>query len=250
VILEILSPSTAKSVGIPASCGLNSGRSKSAAYKSIGTSDTKPRIFKRGGARKRKGRITNTLTAKQCADMVNAVFAARDLGLPLNRFVTIHWERARCRPKQAAQATQAFLRYARHWLYAQGLPFAYMWVRENDFGDGAKGDHVHILLHLPNGKTLGRLQRRWLKSITGKPYEKGAILTRVIAGHSQAATAAPAHYWVNVCALAEYALKGGTKRDLDASGLGSRWGEGGRVVGQRVGISRNLSRTVPRHPIA
>jgi hypothetical protein len=250
-MLDDFPPSNARSRRNPVLGGLIQRLTKCPAYKSIGTSDPKPRIFKRGGKRERKGRITYTLTAKQCADIINAVFDAHARELPFNRFVTVHWERAGRKPDQGATATQAFIKSIRDWLHAQGLPFAYIWVRENDFGDGTKGDHVHILLHLPKGKTLGRLQRRWLKSITGKPYEKGAILTRVIAGHSQAALNAPEHYWVNVCTLAEYVLKGGTKRDLEALGLeGCRWGEGGRVMGQRCGMSRNLSRLVRQHPIA
>jgi hypothetical protein len=46
---------------------------------------------------------------------------------------------------------------------------------------GHKGNHVHILTHLPKGQTLGHLQRRWIKSITGKPYRKDVINTRTIA---------------------------------------------------------------------
>jgi hypothetical protein len=241
-MLNVLTPTIARSLRNPSLGGLIQHKTKSPAYKSVGTSDAKPRIFKRGGRRNRKGRITLTLSAKQCASIVNAIFDTRDIGQPFNRFITIHWDRAGCRPDQGASASQAFVTFVRHWLNARGYPCTYVWVRENDDGDGSKGEHVHILLHLPKGVSLARLQQRWIKAITHQPYRRGVINTRVIAGYSQAATAAPEHYWANVCAVGEYVLKGGLRCDLNAIGLTGRWGDGGRVVGQRVGMSRNLSR--------
>ena len=163
--------------------------------------------------------------------------------------MTIHWERAGITENKAAQATAQFLKYARDWLASKFLPFAYIWVRENDFGDGTKGDHVHILCHIPKGRGFGKLQQRWLNAITRAKYRQGVILTRRIAGTANAAITSPEHYQVNLANVAEYVLKGGSKAIAEALGLG-RWGDGGRVVGQRVGKSRNLSRGVQSEQVA
>lgn len=210
-------------------------------YKSVVPLDGKPRIFRRGGARNRKGKVSRFLTKAQVSCLAQAIFSAAQLGLPLNRFITIHWERAGVHEAKSAWATAQFLKYVRDWVAKKGLPFAYVWIRENDYGDGSKGDHVHILAHIPKGQSIGRLQLRWIKRITGRTYRKGVIKTARVGGTANASIASPEHYNVNLLYVAEYVLKGGSKAISEALALG-RWGDGGRIVGKRCGISRNLSR--------
>lgn len=207
-------------------------------------SAAKPRVFKRGGARTRAANASAELTEKQVATLIAGICRAVPIGLPLNRFITIHWQRAGVPAREAARATARILKYVRDWLARQGLPFAYVWVRENDDGDGSKGDHVHILAHVPDGRSLGRLQRRWLCRITGQSYRQGVIRTRRVGGTADAARTAPEHYRANLGTVGAYVLKGGSEAATGAHGLW-RWGDGGHVVGQRSGISRNLSRPVP-----
>lgn len=216
---------------------------KSCAYKSVVPFDGKPRVFKRGGARNRKNRVSQFLTEAQVARLAQAMFNAFHIGLPLNRFITIHWERAGISETKAAWATGQFLKYARDWLAKLGLPFAYVWVRENDHGDGSKGDHVHILAHIPDGQSIGRLQRRWIRHITGKPYRAKVIMTGRVGGCANASIVSPQHYRANLLYVAEYVLKGGQKAVSEALGLG-RWGDGGRVVGKRTGVSKSLPHVV------
>ena len=221
---------------------------KRGAYMSVVPSNAKPRIFRHGGNRDRAGRVTCALSAKDVENLTLAMKAAYAIGLPLNRFVTVHWERAGIAPRKAAWATGQFLKYTRDWLASKGLPFANVWIRENDDGDGSKGDHVHIALHIPKGITIGHRQQRWLRAITGKPYCKGVIKTGRVGGTANAATASPEHYQDNLAYIAGYVLKGASKGDLGAFSIG-RWGEGGRVVGQRCGMSKNLSRLIRQRPI-
>lgn len=35
-----------------------------------------------------------------------------------------------------------------------GQKCAWLWIRENDFGDGMKGEHAHIVGHLSNDSTM------------------------------------------------------------------------------------------------
>jgi len=210
---------------------------------SVGAFNERLRILKRGGARPRAERVSYRLTDKQCRDLIAAIAVSGNINVPLNRFITIHWEKAGLVGKDAAGATAQYLKYVRDWLYKQGLPFAYVWIRENDYGDGSKGDHVHILAHVPAHCSVGHLQRRWLRAITGNAYIKGTIFTRTIGGHLEASTVSPEHYHINLIAVARYALKGGSKGISEALGLG-RWDDGGRVIGTRTGMSKNLSRAV------
>jgi hypothetical protein len=201
------------------------------------------RIFQRGGARPRRDKISKALDVKQVQQIMQAIIAANVIGLPFNRFITIHWERAGLTGHDAARATSRFLKLASDNLASKGLPFAYVWVRENDDGDGSKGDHVHILAHLPKGRSLGRWQRRWIKGIIGKAYPTGAILTRVIARHSEAPNTIPALYRLNLAILSDYVLKGASFDAAKAFAVPT-WRLGGKVTGQRMGMSRKLSRAI------
>lgn len=193
--------------------------------------------------------MSHVLSPDEQAAILSAIVKAKESGLPLNRMVTIHWERAGVRPgRDCAKATAAFLKYAGDLIRRHDGVLAYVWVRENDRGDGSKGDHVHILCHVPEGITLGRWQRGWIRRISGGSYRAKTILTRSIGGSIRAATSNPDHYDANLMAAAEYILKGGTAEAARALSLG-RWGEGGRVIGKRIGISKNLCAVNRQHPI-
>jgi hypothetical protein len=201
------------------------------------------RIFQRGGARAPRGKISGALSVKQVEQTMQAIIAAFVTGLPFNRFITIHWERAGLTGDEAANATSRFVKMARDNLASKGLAFAYIWVRENDEGDRSKGDHVHILAHIPSGQSLGRWQKGWIKAITGKPYRKAVILTRTIARHSEAAKCLPALYELNLAIVGDYILKGASVDAAEAFALPT-WRRGGKITGQRIGISKNLSRFI------
>lgn len=206
------------------------------------------RVFKRGGARARKVSYSYELKASEVRQVIMAVRDAKAIGLPFNRFLTIHWERAGVTGQAAARATGSFLKLARDNLATKRQPFAYVWVRENDDGDGSKGDHVHILCHIPPGHSIGRRQRGWIRSITDQPYRKGVILTRIIAGGVRAAENQPEAYSLNLSMVGDYVLKG-VGRETAAAHCLPHHGRGGRVIGQRIGRSKNLSRAVQRRSV-
>jgi hypothetical protein len=162
---------------------------------------------------------------------MSAAATAVEIGRPLNRHICIHWEAAGLCDQEAMAATTAFLKYLREWLCAQT---AYLWVREN--GDG-KGSHVHILAHIPKGKSLkGALSRRWVQRCTLRTYRAGTIFSRKIAGADERGGAL---YSQNLARVLAYVLKG-AKPDVAAI-LGIRHEHGGKVIGKRCGISRNIS---------
>ena len=224
-----------------------------------------------GGARNRADKVGDGLSLNQARGIIETAQYAATVGLPFNRHVTIHWERASVPDNRATAATGRFLKLAGDWIAKRSPKFiknqdksnrvariAWAWVREN--GDG-KGSHVHILLHLPadiiTGKNgagvlsnntpgkqrvgLGSMPRRWLRLITGKPYRSGTIRTQRIGGTAGAALTAPAVYRANLAAVVGYILKGACPAASRALNL-KRLEPGGAVVGKRAATSQNIGR--------
>lgn len=204
-----------------------------------------------GGARNRGDRISSVLSLAQTTDLFGAAATASALGLPLNRHITVHWEKAGVPDRSAAAATGALIKLASQFLHSRGWRFAYVWVRENDSGNGHKGSHVHILAHVPPDAAAAfvAMQRRWLRRVTGRAYRKGVVLSRRIGGGLRTATTAPELHRVNLAKLITYLAKGASADTARVFGL-KRSEEGGRVIGKRASRSQNLSQlTVPR-PLA
>lgn len=168
--------------------------------------------------------------------------------MPLTRFVTIHWERQGVPHGKGGQATSALLDKMRRAMAKRGLPFAYVWSRENS-GHGGNGDHVHILVHIRPYEGWTQAARRWMVAISGQPYRKGAILTKTVGRSLKASQTTPEAFLANLMDVAAYVTKGASQATLDA--LGSPFkGKSGRVIGQRYRISRNLERLVPDCPVS
>ncbi len=229
-----------------------------------------------GGTRNRADRVSESLSLAQASNIIEAAQYATAIGLPFNRHVTIHWERAGVPDNRAAAATGRFLKLAGDWIAKRGsnlinnqnkskrpARIAWAWVREN--GD-RKGSHVHILLHVPSrlitgkkrgrGHTdntawkqregLGNMPRRWLRSITGTPYRSGTIKTQRIGGTAGAAIKAPAAYLTNLAVVVAYVLKGASPAAARALSL-ARFEAGGTIVGKRAATSENVGRAVRKH---
>jgi hypothetical protein len=174
-----------------------------------------------GGAR--NGFVSHALTAKQTQAIFDAAEAAIAVGLPYNRFVTVHWTGLGVLDCKAARMTGRLIKLASDWCATKGGKMTWAWVRENDRGDKSKGSHVHIALHCPADLQIGRMWRRWLRRLTGARYEKGALASRTIGPTLKSCTTNPELYAGNLKAILAYMTKG-----ADASA-------GGRIVGKRAG---------------
>jgi hypothetical protein len=172
---------------------------------------------------------------------IEAARQAIAIGLPFNRFVTVHWAALGLSDLGAANATGRLLKLAGDWMrYNQAVP-AWAFVRENDDGDGSKGSHVHIMLHCPSSLTVGGQWRRWLRKVTGRPYRKGGIRSLAIGRALNCYVNAPDLYQENLGEVVAYCVKGVAPETALALSL-PRQGAGGRVIGKRAGHSQNLSR--------
>ena len=194
------------------------------------------------GARNRASRVSNGIGLLKAIELVEATRRAIAIGLPFNRHLTVHWAKAGLTDAQAAAATGRLLKLIRDWVRKRGGDIAHVWVRENGPG---KGSHVHILLHLPDGVTLGGMTRRWYKIVTGwhGRVPRGAVDTECIGLSARAARSGSDWYEANLARVVAYLLKGVDPATANVLGLG-RFNEGGRIIGKRVAASTNLGRTI------
>lgn len=191
----------------------------------------------RGGARNLASRRTTTLSEADARKIMEATERAVGAGLPFNRFVTLHWEKAGV--GDGLSATGRYLKLAGDWARSRGGRLAWVWVRE---GGWAKGEHVHILMHLAPNLAAGfnRRQRGWLKAC-GAAWRRGVLRTRPI-GYSLAhALNGGDDYTANLRETLDYILKGVSAATGERLGI-RRCEPSGELVGKRAGISQNIGR--------
>ena len=194
-----------------------------------------------GGKRNRADRVSLVLTHAIARTIISGAYQARALGLPLNRFITIHLERARICDADAAAAIGKIMKLATDWMRRKGKVIAYAWVRENDAGNGSKGSHVHILCHCPETIPIGRMWRRWLRNVTGRPYRAKTIKSKPVGATLGLYAKNPVEYSQNLDRVLAYICKGVTSKDAAMLGL-RRYNEGGRIIGKRASVSENIGK--------
>lgn len=192
----------------------------------------------RGGARNRADRESHALTAAQIANLGAAERHARAIGLPFTRMITIHWQAAGVALADMVKATGRFVDLLTKALARNKSKTAWLWTLEN--GD-RKGGHCHLLVHVPATlvSLLTRLQKGWLRRITGKPYRARVIRSEPIGGRLGLETGNPELHAINLAAALGYVLKGASLEAAFTFGL-ERLEPGGRIVGKRCGTSQNI----------
>ena len=139
-----------------------------------------------------------------------------------------------------ANATGRYIDLLKKTLARHKCPTAVLWVHEN----GIKyGGHCHLLFHLPASLAdhIMRLQRGWLRRITGKPYKCGVIYSKPIGGRLGDETANPEHHALNLAGAFGYVLKGASIEAIERFELDLSK-PGGLVIGKRCGTSQNIGR--------
>ncbi len=191
-----------------------------------------------GGARNRADRESHALTAAQIANLEAAERHARAIGLPFTRMITIHWQAAGVALADMVKATGRFLDLLAKALARNKCKTAWLWTLEN--GD-RKGGHCHLLVHVPATlvSLLTRLQKGWLKRVSGRDYVKGVIHSKPIGGRLGLDTGNPELHAINLAAALGYVLKGASPEAASQFGL-KRLEPGGRIIGKRCGTSQNI----------
>lgn len=193
----------------------------------------------RGGARNRFDRESHELTAAQIANLKAAECHAGQIGLALNRAITIHWQAAGMPLDGMAKATGRFTDLLTKALARHGSRTAWLWTHENS---GRNGGHCHLLAHVPADlvPVVTGLQRGWLRRITGQPYSAGVIHSRPVGGLLGLETGNPELHAVNLAVASGYLCKGAPQAVLDAFGIDRAHQPGGLVIGKRCGTSQNI----------
>jgi hypothetical protein len=200
-----------------------------------------------GGKRNSSDRVSKALRLATASAIIDAAYHAIKIGLPLNRFVTIHFVRAGLTDADAATAIRRIMKLAKDWMKTKGRMIAHVWVRENDSGDGSKGSHVHILCHCPDTLPIGRMWRRWLRKVSRQPYRRNVIKSKRIGGTVNAYANMPAVYLQNLDGVLAYVCKGVSPADAATLSL-PKQEAGGWIIGKRAGWSQNIgakSRVLP-----
>lgn len=139
------------------------------------------RLLKRGGRRER-GRVRDSLTERDCRNLIEAARGASIIARPFNRFITLAWVNGGiCNdPDSIRRATAAWLKLARDWLGARDhRPLIWAWVMEDGANRG--GLHVHLLLHVPDdlAPLFSAMPRIWVKRLLpGERYVSGTLDTK------------------------------------------------------------------------
>lgn len=189
-----------------------------------------------GGKRNRADRVSETLTRAQCAKLIAATRFAESIGLPFNRHWIVHSERAGIQPHDGQGFVRSILKSAGTAARRHGGEMAAIWVREN--GDG-KGEHAHILMHLPRGLTLANRTRRWIVA-AGGTYRRNVSRVRSIGGTLSSAELADDRYLLNADNVLAYILKHGDQSAIEALVL-PLWGHRGWIMGKRCGTTQNIA---------
>ena len=193
----------------------------------------------RGGARNRADRTSYALTKAHIANLTAAERHARAIGLPFTRMITIHWLAAGVALQDMVKATGRFLDILKKALDRHGSKTALLWVHE---GGDNKGGHCHLLAHVPRTfvARLTKLQKGWLRRISGKKYKDGVIFSKPIGLRLGLETGNPALHAHNLKVAFAYVCKGAPQAILDAYGLEREHEPGGRIIGKRCGTSQNI----------
>lgn len=188
----------------------------------------------RGGPRNRASRRTRAISEAAARNLIEATVYADWVGMPFNRFTTVHWQAAGV--TDGLKATGRFLKRLGDWLRLHGYPFAYVWVREA--GDG-KGEHAHILWHGPvEFPAFRRLIQRWLRAC-GAVSRKGVCHTVSVARSLHSALAGGDDYRANLARVLEYHLKSADRAARATLGI-NHFEPGGELIGKRCGVSQNI----------
>ncbi|HQS96359.1 MAG: hypothetical protein B7X90_02850 [Novosphingobium sp. 17-62-19] len=192
----------------------------------------------RGGAHNRADRESRRLTTDQVGKLMAAAKHADAIGLPLTRFITIHWASAGVVLDEMVKATGRFIDLLAKALKRYGSETAWLYVHE---GREREGGHCHLLAHVPARlvAAVSKLQKGWLHRITGRTYRKGVICSKPIGGRLRLEWSNPALFAANFETVFKYLLKGVNEESAELFDIHSTKPTG-RIMGKRCGTSQNI----------
>ena len=189
-----------------------------------------------GGARNWAARSSNGLADRQVEALLEASAFALATGRTFQRHWIIHYGKAGIDARDGARFVSHVLALASKQARREGGELTALWVRERASG---KGEHVHVLLHLPAAMRLHGRTRRWIETAGGE-WQPGVSRIRIIGGRlSKLERNRDARLAVNAANVTRYLLKSASIEAGARIGL-SRAGRGGEIIGKRCGWTQNI----------
>ena len=189
-----------------------------------------------GGARNRADRTSDGLTDKQVVQLVRAAKQAVTTGRVFQRHWTVHYGKAGIQPHDGARFVGKLLDLVSKQAKRDGGQLTAIWVRECA---SSKGEHVHILMHLPTEMSLRNRTRRWIEA-AGGTYRPGVSKVTIIGGTlSKIEADIDQRRCANAENVVRYVLKAASEAEGARVGL-QRLQDGGCIVGKRCGWTQNI----------
>jgi len=172
---------------------------------------------------------------------------AFETGCVFQRHWTVHYGLAGIEPSDGARFVGKLLDLVSKQARREGGRLSAIWVRECASG---KGEHLHILMHLPAGMSLKNRTRRWIVA-AGGGYRTGVSKVTTIGGRisklekgregmtPKVGDNRRGHVERNAANVVRYMLKAGTGDAAARLGL-QRFGKCGPIIGKRCGWTQNL----------
>ncbi len=195
-----------------------------------------------GGARNRADRTSDGLTDGHVAGIIDAAAFALATGRTFQRHWIIHYGKAGIDERDGARFVSRVLALASKQARREGGALTALWVRERA---SVKGEHVHILLHLPAEMRLHGRTRRWIEA-AGGTWQAGVSRVRIVGGAlPKGFPQASERHAMNAANVTRYFLKAANETTGERLGL-TRAGRGGRIVGKRCGWTQNIGKAAQR----
>ena len=187
-----------------------------------------------GGARNRADRTSEGLTDSQVASVLQAATFAFATGRTFQRHWIVHYGKAGINGKNGTHFVSRVL--ASKQAKREGGTLTALWVRERA---SDKGEHVHILVHLPAAMRLHGRTRRWIET-AGGTWSWGISRVRIIGGRlSKLEANSDTRHAANAANVTRYLLKAASTQTGEKLDL-KRAGRGGRIIGKRCGWTQNI----------
>ncbi len=179
-------------------------------------------------------------------------------GRVFQRHWIVHYGKAGVQPHDGARFVSKLLNLVSKQARREGGEMTALWVRERA---SDKGEHVHILLHLPADMRLHGRTRRWIEAALrhvggefmdqyartrprarGSGWVKGVSMVRIVAGRLNKIEGkySDARQRLNAENVVRYLLKSASAEKGVSLEL-TRAARGGRIIGKRCGWTQNIS---------
>lgn len=159
-------------------------------------------------------------------------------GRTFQRHWIIHYGKAGIDARDGARFVSHVLALASKQARREGGELAALWVRERA---SEKGEHAHILLHLPAAMRLHGRTRRWIDTAGGN-WKPGVSRIRIIGGRlSKLDGNRNARLAVNATSVIRYLLKSASVEKGAQLNL-TRSGCSGEIIGKRCGWTENVGK--------